>query len=153
MICIFTIICYFLPYNNLYYTPLCLKLSIYDIHIISIILAYKNTQCIIIITYHHPHNNPFVMQPQKKQSQSSTTTTQPSSSLASSYQPSSAFDYTMKVIIIGDSGIGKSSLLLRYHSNKFVNNYLMTIGINTVWNIQEIDDIRIKLQIWDTAGQ
>lgn len=93
------------------------------------------------------------MQPQKKQSQSSTTTTQPSSSLASSYQPSSAFDYTMKVIIIGDSGIGKSSLLLRYHSNKFANNYLMTIGINTVWNIQEIDDIRIKLQIWDTAGQ
>lgn len=74
------------------------------------------------------------MQPQKS---STINSTGPSSiSTSNSYNPSSSFDYLMKVIIIGDSGIGKSSLLLRYHSNKFVNNYLMTIGINTVWNIQ-----------------
>jgi small GTP-binding protein len=63
------------------------------------------------------------------------------------------FDYTMKVIIIGDSGVGKSSLLYRYRENKFIDNYIMTIGINYVWNIAEIDNVRIKLQIWDTAGQ
>lgn len=63
------------------------------------------------------------------------------------------FDYTMKVIIIGDSGVGKSSLLVRYRENKFIDNYIMTIGINYVWNICTIDGLRIKLQIWDTAGQ
>jgi small GTP-binding protein len=63
------------------------------------------------------------------------------------------FDYTMKVIIIGDSGVGKSSMLFRYTENKFADNYIMTIGINYVWNICEVDDLKIKLQIWDTAGQ
>ena len=62
-------------------------------------------------------------------------------------------DYTMKIIIIGDSGVGKSSLLYRYRENKFADNYIMTIGINYVWKITEIDGVRIKLQIWDTAGQ
>jgi small GTP-binding protein len=59
----------------------------------------------------------------------------------------------MKIIIIGDSGVGKSSLLFRYQENKFADNYIMTIGINYVWNTVEIDNIKIKLQIWDTAGQ
>jgi small GTP-binding protein len=65
----------------------------------------------------------------------------------------SDYDYTMKVIIIGDSGVGKSSLLYRYSKNKFVDNYMMTIGINYVWATTEVDDLKIKLQIWDTAGQ
>jgi small GTP-binding protein len=63
------------------------------------------------------------------------------------------FDYTMKVVIIGDSGVGKSSMLLRYTENRFIDNYIMTIGINYVWNICEADGLKIKLQIWDTAGQ
>ena len=63
------------------------------------------------------------------------------------------YDYSMKVIIIGDSGVGKSSLLYRYRENKFVDNYIMTIGINYVWTIAEVDNLKIKLQIWDTAGQ
>jgi len=68
---------------------------------------------------------PSTTPPNKKTS--STTSSQNSNPLP--------YDYIMKVIIIGDSGIGKSSLLLRYHQNKFITNYLMTIGINTVWNI------------------
>jgi small GTP-binding protein len=64
-----------------------------------------------------------------------------------------SFDYTMKVIIIGDSGVGKSSMLVRFTENKFIDNYIMTIGINYVWKICEVDGLKIKLQIWDTAGQ
>jgi small GTP-binding protein len=79
---------------------------------------------------------------------------QPSSSSSLPKKASTPdFDYTMKVIIIGDSGVGKSSLLVRYRENKFVNNYIMTIGINCVWNVILVDGLRIKLQIWDTAGQ
>ena len=63
------------------------------------------------------------------------------------------FDYLMKVIIIGDSGVGKSNMLLRYSEGKFVENYMMTIGINYVYKVVEIDGAKIKLQIWDTAGQ
>lgn len=70
------------------------------------------------------------------------------------YMPAqSDFDYTMKIIIIGDSGVGKSSLLMRYQQNKFVQNYITTIGMNYIWKIEQINNIKIKLQIWDTAGQ
>ena len=58
-----------------------------------------------------------------------------------------------KVIIIGDSGVGKSNLLLRYASDSFVENHMATIGLNYVFKIENIDDIRLKMQIWDTAGQ
>ena len=63
------------------------------------------------------------------------------------------FDYLQKIIIIGESGVGKSNILLRYSEGKFVDNYMMTIGINFTYKIVPIDGARIKLQIWDTAGQ
>ena len=49
--------------------------------------------------------------------------------------------------------MGKSNILLRYSEGKFVENYMMTIGINYVYKIIDINGIKIKLQIWDTAGQ
>jgi small GTP-binding protein len=63
------------------------------------------------------------------------------------------FDYLQKIIIIGDSGVGKSNMLLRYAEGKFVENYMMTIGINYVFKVVEVDGVKVKLQIWDTAGQ
>jgi GTPase SAR1 family protein len=45
------------------------------------------------------------------------------------------FDYLRKVIIIGDSGVGKTNILLRYNENRFADNYLMTIGINYLYKI------------------
>jgi small GTP-binding protein len=63
------------------------------------------------------------------------------------------FDYLMKIIIIGDSGVGKSNILLRYSEGKFVENYMMTIGINYVYKVIDVEGTKIKLQIWDTAGQ
>lgn len=63
------------------------------------------------------------------------------------------FDFLMKTIIIGDSGVGKSNLLLRFGSGKFAENYVMTIGINFIYKVVAIGGVKLKLQIWDTAGQ
>jgi GTPase SAR1 family protein len=66
---------------------------------------------------------------------------------------STKFDFLQKIIIIGDSGVGKSNILLRYSSGSFAENHMATIGLNYVFKVIPIDDIKIKLQIWDTAGQ
>lgn len=63
------------------------------------------------------------------------------------------FDYIQKIIIIGDSGVGKSNILLRFTENKFSDNYMMTIGLNYVYKIVDIEGVKIKMQVWDTAGQ
>lgn len=61
-------------------------------------------------------------------------------------------DDNFKIILIGDSGVGKSSLLIRYMENKYINNR-ETIGIDHKYKSIEIDGKNIKLSIWDTAGQ
>jgi Ras-related protein Rab-1A len=65
----------------------------------------------------------------------------------------SDYDYLFKVLIIGNSGVGKSCLLLRFAENMFSDNYISTIGVD--YKIRKIDreGKSIKLQIWDTAGQ
>lgn len=63
------------------------------------------------------------------------------------------FDYTLKIIIIGDSGIGKSSIMTRYHENKFFENHIPTVGVSYASRILLVENLKIKLQIWDTAGQ
>lgn len=63
------------------------------------------------------------------------------------------FDYTLKIIIIGDSGVGKSSIMTRYHENKFFENHIPTVGVSYASRILIVEDMKIKLQIWDTAGQ
>eukprot|EP00924_Labyrinthula_sp_SR-Ha-C_P003912 maker-scaffold_3-snap-gene-8.48-mRNA-1 protein AED:0.01 eAED:0.01 QI:333/1/1/1/1/1/2/263/220 len=66
---------------------------------------------------------------------------------------SPSYDMQLKLLTIGDSGVGKTCLLLRYTNDVFSPTFITTIGIDfKVKNIQ-INDKRIKLQIWDTAGQ
>ena len=62
-------------------------------------------------------------------------------------------DYLFKLIVIGNAGTGKSSLLLRLCDNKFDDSYISTIGIDFKIKTFKIDDDIVKLQIWDTAGQ
>jgi small GTP-binding protein len=62
-------------------------------------------------------------------------------------------DYTFKILTIGESGVGKTCLLLRYTDNKFIKNYLTTIGIDFKVKLISIHGKSVKLKIWDTAGQ
>lgn len=63
------------------------------------------------------------------------------------------YDYLIKLLLIGDSGVGKSCLLLRFSEDSFTPSFITTIGIDFKIRTIEIDGKRIKLQIWDTAGQ
>ena len=62
-------------------------------------------------------------------------------------------DYLFKLLILGESGVGKTCLLLRYVDDSFTANYLTTIGIDFKIKIIKLKNKLIKLQIWDTAGQ
>merc|ERR1711879_352674 len=59
----------------------------------------------------------------------------------------------LKVIILGDSGVGKTCLMNQYVNRKFTNQYKATIGADFLTKEVNIDDKYITLQIWDTAGQ
>ncbi|KAJ6774941.1 RAS-RELATED PROTEIN RAB7-LIKE ISOFORM X1 [Salix purpurea] len=59
----------------------------------------------------------------------------------------------LKVIVLGDSGVGKTSLMNQYVYKKFTQHYKATIGADFVTKELQIDDKLVTLQIWDTAGQ
>ncbi|OMJ71854.1 hypothetical protein SteCoe_29824 [Stentor coeruleus] len=62
------------------------------------------------------------------------------------------YDYFMNLIIIGDSGTGKSSLLLRYSDDVFSESYISTIGIDFKVCSLKIEEKNLEIKIWDTAG-
>ena len=64
-----------------------------------------------------------------------------------------SFNYLFKFIIVGDSSVGKSNLLLRYLNDKFEDEYQATIGVEFGAKNLEINNINYRIQLWDTAGQ
>ena len=62
------------------------------------------------------------------------------------------YDYLFKVLLLGDSDVGKSSLILRYTEETFSSKLVNSIGVDFKMKKKEIDGKIIKVQIWDTAG-
>lgn len=65
----------------------------------------------------------------------------------------SNFDFMFKILIIGNSSVGKTSFLFRYADNSFTSAFVSTVGIDFKVKTVIRNGKKIKLQIWDTAGQ
>lgn len=65
----------------------------------------------------------------------------------------SAFTHLLKLVLIGDTGVGKSCLLMRVADDTFIDTFITTIGVDFRFRMMKIGDKNVKLQIWDTAGQ
>ena len=63
------------------------------------------------------------------------------------------YDHLYKIVLIGDSGVGKSNLLSRFTRNEFIYDSKFTIGVEFATRCVELEGKIIKAQIWDTAGQ
>ncbi|XP_050345178.1 ras-related protein Rab-37 isoform X1 [Nymphalis io] len=64
------------------------------------------------------------------------------------------YDVFGKVMLLGDSGVGKTCMLVRFRDGTFLaGNYISTVGIDFRNKVVTVDGIKVKLQIWDTAGQ
>ncbi|XP_056153487.1 ras-related protein Rab-37-like [Lampris incognitus] len=63
-------------------------------------------------------------------------------------------DFMHKTILVGDSGVGKTSLLVQFDQGKFIpGSFSATVGIGFTNKEVPVDNVKVKLQIWDTAGQ
>lgn len=63
------------------------------------------------------------------------------------------FDYNFKILLLGESTVGKTCLLLRYADNSFTPNFVATLGVDFKIKTITLNNKSIKCQIWDTAGQ
>ena len=63
------------------------------------------------------------------------------------------YDHLFKLVLLGDSCVGKSCLLVRFADDEFFENYISTIGVDFRFRSLTIKEKKVKLQIWDTAGQ
>jgi small GTP-binding protein len=63
------------------------------------------------------------------------------------------FDYSLKVVVVGDSGVGKTCFLIRFVRDQFDEECQPTLGVEFLTKIVQTERHRIQLQLWDTAGQ
>jgi small GTP-binding protein len=65
----------------------------------------------------------------------------------------SSYDYVFKLVVVGDSGVGKTNLLGRFINDSFEYSSKSTIGLDLSMKNMVINDKRVRVQVWDTAGQ
>ena len=63
------------------------------------------------------------------------------------------FDRNIKVLLLGDSGVGKTALMMRFTENKFSPSFVSTVGIDFKYAMMHVGEQKVRLEIWDTAGQ
>ena len=63
------------------------------------------------------------------------------------------YDKTIQILVIGDSSVGKTSLITRYTNGTFKEEYLATVGLDYYSKVQTINNQTINIKLWDTAGQ
>ncbi|XP_072896306.1 ras-related protein Rab-15 isoform X2 [Hemitrygon akajei] len=63
------------------------------------------------------------------------------------------YDVLFRLLLIGDSGVGKTCLLCRFTDNEFHASHISTIGVDFKMKTIDVDGIKVRIQIWDTAGQ
>ncbi|XP_046905989.1 ras-related protein Rab-15-like isoform X1 [Hypomesus transpacificus] len=63
------------------------------------------------------------------------------------------YDVLLRLLILGDSGVGKTCLIRRFTDNEFHPSHISTIGVDFKMKTLEIDGLKVRVQIWDTAGQ
>lgn len=63
------------------------------------------------------------------------------------------YDHLVKVVLIGETGVGKSCILTRYADDEFMESFISTIGVDYRFRMIETNGKHIKMQLWDTAGQ
>jgi len=66
---------------------------------------------------------------------------------------SASFDHLFKLVLVGEGGVGKSSLIVRFADKTFVEEDIASIGADFKVKFLNVNKSRLKLQIWDTAGQ
>jgi Ras-related protein Rab-11A len=67
--------------------------------------------------------------------------------------PQAKEDFKLKIVVVGDSGVGKTNLIKRFISNEFSGNLKATIGVEFMSKTYRINKHLFKIEIWDTAGQ
>ncbi|KAF1374969.1 hypothetical protein PFLUV_G00234540 [Perca fluviatilis] len=63
------------------------------------------------------------------------------------------YDFLFRLLMLGDSGVGKTCVLRRFTESEFDPSHISTIGVDFKMKTLELDGIRVRVQIWDTAGQ
>eukprot|EP00767_Chilomastix_cuspidata_P003222 gnl/Chilomastix_cuspidata/334.p1 GENE.gnl/Chilomastix_cuspidata/334~~gnl/Chilomastix_cuspidata/334.p1 ORF type:complete len:214 (+),score=88.10 gnl/Chilomastix_cuspidata/334:46-642(+) len=63
------------------------------------------------------------------------------------------YDHLFKIVLIGDTGVGKTCLLLRFAEDTYIESYISTIGVDFKIKTVEVGSKTVKIEIWDTAGQ
>ena len=75
------------------------------------------------------------------------------SAVCQAAEPFAKPDVLIKMLVIGDSGVGKSCVVMRFAQDRYERNYLSTVGVDYYHRTLDIYGKRVQLQIWDTAGQ
>jgi len=73
--------------------------------------------------------------------------------MSDSHKSSKDYDYIFKIVLIGDTSVGKSCLLTRFADDQFSESYVTTIGVDFRFKTMIVCDKITKVQVWDTAGQ